>query len=84
MELKKIKIIQPTKSLMIATAELTVMMVTIEMTLVVVLRYLPHKKGVMTNFSSFTAEPIHTLHSGSRPRPPGIVKKSLTYGECSG
>jgi hypothetical protein len=42
MELQKIKMAQPTKSLMIATLKLTVMMVTMEMTRVVVPRHLPH------------------------------------------
>jgi hypothetical protein len=50
-ELQKIKITQPTKSLMIAAPKLTVMMVTMEMTLVVVLRHLPHKKQLMSNLS---------------------------------
>jgi hypothetical protein len=51
MELQKIKITQRTKSLMIAAPKLTVMMVTMEMTLVVVPRHLPHKKQVMSNLS---------------------------------
>jgi hypothetical protein len=50
-ELQKIKITQPTKSLMIAAPKLTVMMVTMEMTLVVVLHHLPHKKQLMSNLS---------------------------------
>jgi hypothetical protein len=37
------------KSLMIAAPKLTVMMVTMEMTLVVVPRHLPHKKQLMSN-----------------------------------
>jgi hypothetical protein len=37
------------KSLMIAAPKLTVMMVTMEMTLVVVSRHLPHKKQLMSN-----------------------------------
>jgi hypothetical protein len=51
MELQKIKIAQPTKSLMIAAPKLTVMMVTMEMTLVVVPRHLPHKKQLVSNIS---------------------------------
>jgi hypothetical protein len=51
MQLQKIKIAQPTNSLMIAAPKLTVMMVTMEMTLVVVLRHLPHKKQLMSNLS---------------------------------
>jgi hypothetical protein len=41
---------------MIAAAKLTVMMVTMEMTLVVVLRHLPHKKQLMSNLSPFTVD----------------------------
>jgi hypothetical protein len=37
------------KSLMIAVSKLTVMMITMEMTLVVVPRHLPHKKQLMSN-----------------------------------
>jgi hypothetical protein len=43
------KIDQPTKSLMIAALKLTVMMVTMEMTLVLVPRHFPHKKQLMSN-----------------------------------
>jgi hypothetical protein len=45
------KIVQPTKNLMIAAQELLVMMVTMEMTLVVVLPHLPHKEEVMSDLS---------------------------------
>jgi hypothetical protein len=51
MELQKIKIAQRTKSLMTVAPNLTVMMVTMKMTLVVVPRHLPHKKQVMSNLS---------------------------------
>jgi hypothetical protein len=44
------------KTLMIAAPKLTVMMVTMQMTLVVVLRHLPHKKQLMSNLSPFTAD----------------------------
>jgi hypothetical protein len=44
MQLQKIKIAQPIKNLMIAAQELLVMMVTTEMTLVVVPPHLPHKE----------------------------------------
>jgi hypothetical protein len=48
---QKMKIVQPTKNLMIAAQELLVMMVTMEMTLVVVLPHLPHKEEVMSDLS---------------------------------
>jgi hypothetical protein len=44
MQIQKIKITQHTKSLMIAAPKLTVMMVTMETTLVVLPRHMPHKK----------------------------------------
>jgi hypothetical protein len=50
MQLQKIKITQPTKNIMIAAQELLVMMVTMEMTLVVVPPHLPHKE-VMSDLS---------------------------------
>jgi hypothetical protein len=50
MELQKIKIVQPTKSLITATPEFLVMMVMTEMTLVVVPPHLPHKE-VMSDLS---------------------------------
>jgi hypothetical protein len=51
MQLQKMKIVQPTKNLIIAAKELLVMMVTIEMTQVVVPPHLPHKEEVMSNLS---------------------------------
>jgi hypothetical protein len=84
MKLQKVKIAQPTKSLMITALELTVIMVTMEMTLVVVPRHLPHKKELMRNISL----PSRLTNSHIAPRikitAPGITKNSLTYGECSG
>jgi hypothetical protein len=67
MELQKIKIAQSTKSLMTAAPELPVMMVTMEMTLVVVPPHLSHKEEVMSDLSlpsrltnSHTAHRIQT------------------------
>jgi hypothetical protein len=45
------EIAQTNKNLMIAAQELLVMMVTIEMTLVVVPPHLPHKEEVMSDLS---------------------------------
>jgi hypothetical protein len=50
------KIAQPTKNLMIAAQELLVMMVTMEMTLVVVPPHLSHKEEVMSDLSPFTVD----------------------------
>jgi hypothetical protein len=58
------KIAQPTKSLMITALELTVIMVTMEMTLVVVPRHLPHKKELMSNISL----PSRLTNSHTAPR----------------
>jgi hypothetical protein len=62
------KITQPTKSLMTAALELLVMMVTTEMTLVVVPPHLSHKEEVMSDLSlpswltnSYTAHRIQTM-----------------------
>jgi hypothetical protein len=56
---------------------------TMEMTLVVV-RHLPHKKQLMSNFSL----PSQLTNSHIAPRIKitrfRIAKNSLTYGECSG
>jgi hypothetical protein len=51
MQLQKMKIAQHTKSLMTTAPELLVMMVTTEMTLVVVPLHLPHKEKVMSDLS---------------------------------
>jgi hypothetical protein len=64
MQLQKIKIAQPTNSLTIAALKLTVMMVTMEMTLMVVLCHLPHKKQLMSNPSL----PSRLTNSHTAPR----------------
>jgi hypothetical protein len=64
MQLQKIKIAQPTKSLMIAAPKLTVMMVTMEMTLVVVPRHFPYKKQLMSNLCL----PSRLINSHIAPR----------------
>jgi hypothetical protein len=51
MQLQKIKIVQSIKNLMITAQELLVMMVTMEMTLVVVPPHLSHKEEVMSDLS---------------------------------
>jgi hypothetical protein len=51
MQLQRMKIVQPTKNLIIVAQELLVMMVTIEITLVVVPPHLPHKEEVMSDLS---------------------------------
>jgi hypothetical protein len=51
MQLQKMKITQPIKNLMIAAQELILIMVTMEMTLVVVPHHLPHKEEVMSDLS---------------------------------
>jgi hypothetical protein len=74
MQLQKMKIAQLIKNLMIAAQELLVMMVTMDMTLVVVPPHLPHKEEVMSDLSlpsrwtsfslSLHGGPVHTLHPG--------------------
>jgi hypothetical protein len=51
MELQKMKIAQPTKSLMLAAPELPMMMVMTEMTLMVVPHLLLYKEEVMSDIS---------------------------------
>jgi hypothetical protein len=60
MKLQKMKIAQPTKSLMLAAPELPMMMVMTEMTLVVVPHLLSYKEEVMSDLSLslFTANQL--------------------------
>jgi hypothetical protein len=51
MELQKIKIAQPIKSLITIALELPLMMITMEMILVVVPSHLPHKDEVVSDLS---------------------------------
>jgi hypothetical protein len=64
MQLRKMKIAQPTKNLMTAAQEFLVMMVTTEMTLVVVLFHLPQKEEVMSDLS--LPSQLTSLHTASR------------------
>jgi hypothetical protein len=51
MQLQKMKIVQPTKNIMIAAQEFLMMMVMMKMTLVVVPPHLSHKEEVMSDLS---------------------------------
>jgi hypothetical protein len=64
MQLHKMKIVQPTKNLMIAAQKLLVMMVMMEMTLVVVPPHLPHKEEIMSDLS-LPSQPTSS-HTASR------------------
>jgi hypothetical protein len=64
MQLQKMKIAQPTKNLIIAAQELLVMMVTTEMTLVVIPPHLLHKEEVMSDLS--LPSRLTSSHTASR------------------
>jgi hypothetical protein len=80
MQLQKMKIAQPTKNLMIAVQELLVMMVTMEMTLVMVPAHLPHKEEVMSDLSLPSRPTSSHTAPGWRPRCPDIAKNSSKWG----
>jgi hypothetical protein len=64
MQLQKMKIVQPIKNLMTTAQELLVVMVTTEMTLMVVPPHLSHKEEVMSDLSI----PSRLVSSHTAPR----------------